>query len=91
MRTNPSAYFTVNLSDQLGSLQRLLGTIRRRGFEVETMMVTKSAVTEGYHIEVRLGGERSFEMLARQIAKLFEVSSVSLHASRKPVEYSTSA
>lgn len=89
MNERRSAYFSVNLSNQIGSLQRLLGIIRRRGFDVENMMVTRNPVTNGYRIEVRLAGERCFETLARHIANLFEVSSVSLQASAAPLNFTS--
>lgn len=89
--TNASAHFSVNVNDQLGSLQRLLGTIRRRGFKIENMMVTRNPLTDGYRIEARLEGNRSFETLGLHIANLFDVSSVSLQASQAPVNFTRSA
>lgn len=86
MNDNRSAYFSIHLSDQIGALQRLCGTIRRRGFGIENMMVTRNPMTAGYRIEVCLRGERSFETLARHIANLLDVSLVCLQASAESVK-----
>ncbi|MEM7452956.1 MAG: ACT domain-containing protein [Planctomycetota bacterium] len=83
-----SAHFCVNITDQPGSLQRLLGTIRRRGFSVDSLIVTRDPVVDGYRVEARLAGDRSFETLARHVANLFDVASVSLQAAQAPVEFS---
>lgn len=66
-------------------MQRLLGTIRRRGFQIESMMATRDASGDGYRIEIRLNGDcpgvRSFEILGRQIARNLDVISVSMMSS----------
>lgn len=84
---SPTAYFSVNLSDATGSLQRFLGVVRRRGFDVENMLVTRNPNTEGYRVEVRLKGGRSFETLARHLANLFDVFTVSLLPPSASIEF----
>ena len=90
MITSAAACVSVNLTDQPGSVQRLLGTVRRRGFRIDNLILTRNPVTDGYRIEMRLAGERSFETLAKHIANLFEVSSVSLQTSSPAVEFAGS-
>ncbi len=79
MNENPFAWFSINLSNQAGSLERLLGRIRRRGFQLENMMVTNSSIVDGYRIEIRVHGNRSFKTLAKHIANMSDVLMVSLH------------
>lgn len=90
MKNVKSAWFSINLSTQSGSLERLLGKVRRRGFQIDSMTVHTSPLTDGYRIEVRVLGERSFEGLARQLANQVDVSMVSVHVSQPAVEYVTS-
>ena len=90
MNGNHCAWYSINLSTQTGSLERLMGRIRRRGFQVENMMVTHNSFTGGYRVEVRVAGSRCVKTLARHIAHLVDVSTVSLHVSSAPVEYATS-
>ncbi|EHQ51777.1 acetolactate synthase 2 regulatory subunit [Ectothiorhodospira sp. PHS-1] len=54
-----------------GSLERILRTVRARGFEVQDMNVR----LEGgrYHVRLRVGGRRDTGMLARQLEKLWDV------------------
>lgn len=57
-----------------GSLQRLIGLIERRGFEIERMSVSDA----GAHREVRVGvrardASRCPDVLGRQIDRLFGV------------------
>ena len=90
MNNTQSAWFSINLSTQTGSLERLLGRVRRRGFQIDSMTVHTSPLTGGYRLELRLLGERSFEGLARHLANQVDVSAVSLHVSQPAVEFVTS-
>lgn len=83
------AWLTINLSTQTSALERLLGCIRRRGFQIENMMVTNNQYTHGYRIEVRVVGQRCFSTLARHVANLVDVSTVSLLASNQPIDFQT--
>jgi acetolactate synthase regulatory subunit len=59
-----------------GDLERLIGTFRRRGWQVTALEAR--AVRDGSTMAVHatLEGERSPEVLARQVARLVEVESV---------------
>ena len=83
-----SAHFSVDLSRQTGSLERLLSRVRRRGFTVENMVVTGHESSKSYRIELRLAGQRSFETLAKHLANLADVFNVSLQISSSFIEYS---
>lgn len=91
MNYKQTAWLSVHLGCQPGSIQRLLGTVRRRGFEVQSMMLTRNRRPDQYCVEMRLHGERSFETLARHIANLFEVATVRMQPSTTPFEYATPA
>lgn len=85
MKRMQSAYLTVQLTGQTGSLERLLGRIRRRGFQIENMMVASSGFLGDYRIDMRLTGDRSFESLTKQLANLYEVTSIALHVAAESV------
>ncbi|MEM9411960.1 MAG: ACT domain-containing protein [Planctomycetota bacterium] len=85
--SNHTAHFTVDLSRQTGSLERLLSRVRRRGFQVENMIVTGHQ-SSNYRIELRLAGQRSFETLAKHLANLADVFNVSLQIPSSLIEYS---
>lgn len=87
MKTETAASISIILSRQTGSLERLLGRIRRRGFTVEGMMVNNSSLVDGYRIEMRVGGERSFQTLAKHLANLEEVLQVSLQTAESIVDF----
>ena len=71
----------VHLSPEIGALQRLLNTLRRRGFAVDSMDARRLD-DDGYRVEVRVdnlrGGSRSVEALAKHIGNLVDVRSVSV-------------
>lgn len=82
------AHFLINITREIGAVERLLGTVRRRGFEVESIMATQAGSGDsetGYRIELRLQRHDShllsFETLARQIARNLDVLSVSMMSS----------
>ena len=78
MNENQVANFVISLSQQIGSFQRMLGTIRRRGFTIDSLLATRNTADNDYRIEVRLTGTRSFETLAKHLANQADIASVSL-------------
>ena len=82
-----SAFFSVHLSRQTGSLERLISRIRRRGFSVQSMIVTQRGSNDGFHVEMQLLGHRSFETLAKHLANLVDVTTISLKIPHTRVEY----
>lgn len=64
----------IQIDRSEGSLQRLIGLIERRGFDIERMSVSDA----GVHREVRVGvrgrdANRRPDVLGRQIDRLFGV------------------
>lgn len=60
------------------SLERLVGLVGRRGHEMEALSLVPTPEGEAFDVRVTLESERSPEVLARQVAKLYDVVSVSL-------------
>lgn len=70
--------FILQIDRAQGSLQRLIGVVERRGFDIERMSVTES----GAHREVRLrlnprDAGRCADVLGRQIDRLIGVRRLS--------------
>lgn len=62
-----------------GAMIRALGLIERRGFAVTSINATENE--PGHQLELIIGlrsADRSVDVLARQVEKLFDVCSVSL-------------
>lgn len=64
------------------SLERLVGLMGRRGHELESLQLVPAAGGDGFDVRVKLTSERSPDVLARQIARLYDVVSVSLDPER---------
>lgn len=75
--TTQSTRLTVILNDQDAGLQRLLGVVRRRGFEVTEMRATRDTAG-GMHVSVSVTGFRPVDVLIKQIESLFGVRRVGL-------------
>lgn len=59
-----------------GDLERLLGTFRRRGWLVTALEARATRDTSTMTVHATLEGDRSPEVLARQVGRLVEVESV---------------
>jgi acetolactate synthase regulatory subunit len=68
-----------------GALQRLLGTVTRRGFAIVGVEARQSRCGSGYEVTLDLSGERSTDNIKRQIAKLYEVQSVRSLTATDPI------
>ncbi|APZ41993.1 ACT domain-containing protein [Acidihalobacter ferrooxydans] len=69
---------------QTGALERILRTLRVRGFEVQRMHADFDTARERFHLGVWLQGERAPDVLERQLLRLAEVETVlAVHASTR--------
>jgi acetolactate synthase regulatory subunit len=59
-----------------GDLERLLGVFRRRGWQVTAVEARASRDGSTMILHATLEGDRSPDVLARQVARLVEVESV---------------
>lgn len=71
-------YLQLNVSNRLGSLERVLGVIRFRGFDLVDMSVHGSPATPSFFVGVKVQGSRAGENLRRQLEKLEDVFLVEL-------------
>ena len=61
-----------------GALQRLIGAVRRRGYDVTDLEAHTRADGTSMEVTLTIDGERSSEVLERHVAKLVEVEAVVL-------------
>jgi len=65
------------VEDQPGVLERLAGLFLRRGFNIETIIVGKTAQEGVSHIVISLiGDDKTLEQLEKQVYKIIEVVKV---------------
>ncbi|MAG54906.1 MAG: hypothetical protein CMJ83_01310 [Planctomycetes bacterium] len=69
---------TVVLDAQAATIQRLLGVVRRRGFELMRLDVSRTCSDGLFQARLRVRGSRRAETLIRQIANIVEVQQVAL-------------
>ncbi len=60
------------------SIERVLGLVGRRGYEIEKILAQPSEGSSGIDVTLTIQSDRSGEVLVRQIAKLYEVEQVEL-------------
>ena len=60
------------------SIERVLGLVGRRGYEIEKVLAQPSEGSRGIDVTLTIQSDRSGEVLVRQIAKLYEVEQVEL-------------
>jgi len=82
------ANLALVLNDQEGSLERLLGRIRRRGFRIDSMVVSTEPSNRGYRLDLTVIGERCFRKLARHLLTNCEVHTVRLRTTSQAVVFS---
>ncbi len=61
-----------------GAIIRIIGLIERRGFSIKSVNTTPSACGQELAMLVEVESERSAQVLARHVEKLFDVHAVSL-------------
>ena len=71
----------LRLANAEGVLERVLGKLRQRGFELCSMNVERSADSSTLTVHVTVESPRPIDGGCRQLAKLFDVQSVKLHYS----------
>ncbi|MDW8478847.1 MAG: ACT domain-containing protein [Xanthomonadales bacterium] len=69
---------SLRLRPAEGAVLRVLGSIERRGFAIEGIESRRENGWIG--LAVALSGERSVEVLARQLARLYDVLAVEIEA-----------
>ena len=67
------------IRDGEGSLERLLGVTRRRGFNVRSFSAQPHFKAGRWEVALRVEGERSPGILQRHLASLHEVESVEIY------------
>lgn len=73
-----SSHFDVQLSPLPGSLQRVLGVVRRRGFTVVSLNAVRDLTGDAYKLEMTVDGTRSPATLRNHLANLTDVRAVNL-------------
>lgn len=70
--------FTVSmrLSNTEGAMERVLGRLRQRAFDVSSMSMEKTADRSSIDAFFTIEGTRDVEPVIKQLAKLFEVQSL---------------
>jgi acetolactate synthase II small subunit len=61
---------------QAGGLERILRTLRVRGFDVQRMQADFDATKGRLQLGVWVAGDRALDVLERQLARLVEVETV---------------
>ncbi len=75
----------VRLRRSEGELERLIGLFRRRAWQVSALEARASRDGSTMTVHATLEGDRSPEILARQVERLIEVESVHLDESEAQV------
>lgn len=71
-----SAQLIIHISRAYGSLNRLIGIVRQRCYEIESMSVQSVSATH-YRIEMVVISERPLVHLIKKISQMHDVDSVS--------------
>jgi acetolactate synthase regulatory subunit len=71
-----SSQLIIHMSRAYGSLNRLIGIVRQRCFEIESMSV-QSESAEHYRIQMVVVSERNVVHLLKKISQMADVASVS--------------
>ena len=62
-----------------GALIRVLGTVERRGYSLNTLHVEKTA-NENMQISMEVESDRDANVLCRQLGRLYDVQNVNLQS-----------
>lgn len=76
MQEIESSQLVIHMSRAYGSLNRLIGIVRQRCFEIESMNV-QSESSDHYRIQMVVVSERSIVHLLKKISQMADVTSVS--------------
>ncbi len=77
------AVLQLKLTNQEGALLRVLGCLRRRGYEVVRLVANRSEHDACLDLVMIVESERSMDVLARQLRKFFDVQHA--HLSETPL------
>lgn len=66
----------ITARPQAGGLERILRTLRVRGYQVLYLEADLDVARERMHLVVRASGERTLDLLERQLMRLVEVEKV---------------
>jgi acetolactate synthase regulatory subunit len=67
---------SIRLSNCEGALERLLGRLRQRAFEISSMSAERTADRAFLDARFTIEGTRDVEPVIKQLAKLYEVQSL---------------
>lgn len=76
MPPEESSQLVIHMSRAYGSLNRLIGIVRQRCFEIESMNV-QSESADHYRIQMVVVSERNVVHLLKKISQMSDVASVS--------------
>jgi acetolactate synthase II small subunit len=68
----------ITMAANEGALIRVLGTVERRGYSLNTLHVEKN--DNCMHVSMQIESDRDANILCRQLDRLFDVQSVNLEA-----------
>ena len=74
----------ISLAATEGALIRVLGTVERRGYSLNSLHVEKNE--NGMQVSMQIESDRDANVLCRQLDRLFDVQSVLLEAEPALVE-----
>ncbi len=77
-------YMQISARQAEGILERLLGVIRFRGFNLLEMTAHTPPVGSGYAVTLKVTGQRNGENLKRQLEKLADVQTVDMFTLAQP-------
>ena len=75
----------MQIKNAEGALERILGVIRFRGYQLQSIMATPSREENRLEVDLTLGGGHRSPNLVNQLAKVFDVVSVEIYSAVKNV------
>jgi len=69
----------ITMAASEGALIRVLGTVERRGYSLNTLHVEKTS-NENMQISMELESDRDANVLCRQLGRLYDVQNVNLQS-----------
>ncbi len=83
---------TINIKNIAGSLERVIRTVRHRGFEMVSLNVILNGDGKSASMSLSVRSERHLSTLTRQLEKLFDVLYLKCEAEHfKELDYAKSA
>jgi acetolactate synthase II small subunit len=76
----------LRLNNAEGVLERVLGCLRQRGFELCSFTMERSSDATHLTVRCEVESHRPIEIGCRQLAKLYDVQSIKVHAETMVVE-----